>query len=437
MKIDEIKQENIINKICFLASVLFFIGVLISCNNTGTVEPEVITSKVVGKVSDESTSGDGSFSGVENATIRLIQMENDGAEDTVSVEDVITDAQGKFISETNLDGVNNLLVKAGKDDKEWRGILTSKVKQGIAVYIQPLNMVTTVSADLFRKAVLANSNLEYTQIRILIDEDIAFILDSNSEFIDDVVSAFETGLSAEKETLLRPEIGGTTSQWEHIMSAKISAQSALDRDLYYAESVSARKIALQSYLSSIADAYVDVGMQTVTFSKVLESSSRVFLKGISGINSRLYFEFVKRSSEIRARVLDIAVQYEFQKLGADPSIINKVIDSGDELENGLEYLQSENEIAVAFINYKQKVMEHFERVTGVNGNTIAAIEDTIEVYKNDLITGVNNSGEQSAVIDAYLNFYTNVTNLVKQQISTGYIDQNAASDVLILLNMYY
>lgn len=285
-------------------------------------------------------------------SVKLIRMTPAGEEETVSMEDAMTDSQGKFVLETNLDGVNNLLVKADKDDMELRGILSTDVKSGIAVYLQPLNLITTVSSDLYKSALISNLNLEYTQIGILIDAEIASTIDSNSEFINDAAAAFKKGSDAEKEILLRPEIGGTTSQYEQIMNAKIAAQSALDRDLYYAGSESAKQVAFQNYLNSVADAYIEVGMQSATFSKVLEASIRVFLKEIEGINSRLNSEFIKRSSEIRARIINIAVQAEFQKLGADPTTMNKIINSGEELENNIINLQSATEISDEFSSYK-------------------------------------------------------------------------------------
>lgn len=434
---DERRRKNIIIKISFLTIVLFFIEILIGCNSNDSTEPEFDTAKVVGKVSDESISGNKSSYGIQNVSVKLIKMTPTGEGETVSIKEAITDSLGKFILETNLDGVRNLLIKADKDDMEWRGILSTDLKSGIAVYIQPLNLVTTISADLYKSTLLANNSLEYTQIRILMDREVAAEIDSNRGIITDLASAFNKSSDAEKEILLRPEIGGTTSQWEQIISAKIDAQSALDRDLYYAGSESAEKVACQNYLNSIAEAYVDVGMQCVTFSKVLEASIRVFLKDIEGINSRLDFVFIKRSSEIRARVINIAVQTEFQKLGADPSISNKVIFSGEELENNLIDLQSEKEISDEFINYRDQLINYLIRVLGINGNVIPAIEDSITAYKNDLVSEVNNGNEQSAIIDAYINFYENISNLVKQKISAENTDQTAVTNVLTLLNVYY
>ncbi len=434
---DEIKRKHTFNKSSFLLIVLFFIGILIGCNSNDPVEPLTATAKVVGKVSGASVPGIIFFSDIQNVSVKLVRLTPDGEEETVSIEDVKTDSLGKFVLETNLDGVKNLLVKADKDDMELRGMLSTDVESGIAVYLQPLNLVTTVSSDLYKSALISNASLEYTQIGIFIDTDIAAAIDSNIELTNDVAVAFEKGCDAEKEILLRPEIGGTTSQNEQIMNAKIAAQSALDRDLYFAGSESAKQVAFQNYLNSVSDAYVEVGMQSVTFSKVLEASIRVFLKEIEGINSPLNFEFIKRSSEIRARIINIAVQAEFQKLGADPSTINKIINSGEDLENSILNLQSAKEISDEFSSYKDQLLSYLVRAMGVNGNVIPAIEDSIALYKNDLISGVVNGNEQSAIIDAYINFYGNILKLVKRQTSTENTNQTAVTNVLILLNIYY
>lgn len=434
IEIDTVRKKNIYSKFSITLVVLFFIGFLYGCDSDESVDADIVTAKVVGKVSDESVSGDNNL---QNALVKLVRMDAQGEEEIVSLSEAVTDTQGKFVLETYLDGVNHLFIKADKNNAELRGILASKVRQGIAVYMQPLNQVTTISADLFKSILISNNNPDYTGIRILIDEEIASTLDSNRSLIDNTAAAFETGYQAEEETFLRPEIGGTTSQWEYILGTKVNAQSALDRDLYYSASVSSRQKAYQNYLGAVANAYVDSGLQFVTFSKVLEVSTRVFLKEIEKINSRLNFEFVRRTSEIRAGVLNIAVQYEFERLGADPSAINEIINAGEELENSIPNMQSQSEISGAYTNYKDTVIENLKEILGGNGTVIDAIEENIMNYKNELISIVDNSNDQSAVIDAYLNFYGKITSLVQQQIGTESVLQYAANNILILVNMYY
>ncbi len=431
---DTVRKKNIYSEFSITLVVLFFIGILYGCNSDESVDPDTTTAKVVGKVSAESVSEDDS---IQNTLVKLIRMDAQGKEETVSLRDVVPDAQGKFVLETYLDGVNHLFIKADKNNTELRGILGSKVRQGIAVYMQPLNQVTTISADLFKSILISNGNPDYTGIQILIDEEIASTLDSNRSLINNTAAAFQTGYQAEEATFLRQEIGGTTSQWEYILSTKVNAQSALDRDLYYAASVSSRQKAYQNYLGAVADAYADSGLQFATFSKVLEVSTRVFLKEIKKIDSRLNFEFVRRTSEIRAGVLNTAVQYEFERLGADPSVINEIIYAGEELENSISYMQNENEISDAYANYKDTVIDNLKEFLGGNGMVIDAIEENIMNYKNELISIVDNSNDQTAVIDAYMNFYGDITNLVLQQISADGILKYAANNILILVNLYY
>jgi hypothetical protein len=428
--IKHIKRKNIFNRIYFATIVLFLIGVLVGCSKNNPIEPET-TAKVAGKVFDESETR----MGIKDASVRLVNIGFDGSEETISTDDEKTDSEGKFILETNFNGISNLLVKANKDGREWRGILTANIQPGIAIYMQPLTNVTTVSADLYMTALNSNISLPFTQIRILIDAEIAAILDSNKNYNADVITAVKTGFDTEEEIMLRPEIGGTTSQWQQILDAKNAAQSALDRDLYFARTENTEQIAFHNYICYEIDAYVDAGMQTETFSKVLEASLRSFLKKIEGLNSRLYFDLLKRSSEIRARTINVAVQSQFQKLGADPSIINKVIYTGEDFENHLRNVQSEIEILNEFENYQNEVLEYFIKVLGVNGNSIPAIEENISTLRNDLKTEVNKSADQGEIINAYVSFYTQVKNLVEQQTNSG--NKDATAELLILVNMYF
>lgn len=427
-KNEKLKQNNIYYKILFSTIVLFFIGALVGCSKSVSVDTDEVTAKVAGKIQDGS--------GITGISVRLLRLNNSGNSEIVSLEDVFTNSDGKFILETNLDGESNLLVQADNNNNGWRGILSAAVKPGIAVYSQPLNSATTISTDLYIGALESGRNLDYTQIRLFIDKEIAGILDSNRELMNSIISAISTESDAEKETMLRAEIGGTTSQWQQIIVAKIAAQTAFDRDLYYALSENARQAALYSYLYSISDAYVDVGLQSETFSKVLEASIRAFLKEIEGINSRLEFEFSRRTSEIRAKALNASILSEFQKLGADPSMINEVIYAGETLQENLEDIQSTEGIANEFAGYRDQILGNLLKVLGVYGDTIQTYQGSIQDYKTALISDVANSSDAAGIISAYINFYSSVKNLVKQQ-NSGTVQQDAAAEVLILLNMYF
>jgi hypothetical protein len=429
LKNKSFNSQTIDKRIYFSIIVLFFIGALVGCSKQVSVETEEVTAKVAGKVIDDSD--------VQGIPVSLLRLGIQGNTELVSLNSVFTNSVGKFVLETNLDGESNLLVQAEKGSKEWRGILTASVEPGIAVYSQPLDRVTTISADLYIRALKSELALNYTQIRILIDDTIAVMIDENEELMDKVVKAINLGFFAEKETMLRPEIGGTTSQWQQIIVAKNAAHTALDRDLYYALSENARQTALYSYLCSVLDAYVDVGLQSETFSKVLEVSIRTFLKEIEGINSRLEIEFLGRTADIRARILNASILAEFQKLGADPSMINKVIDAGENLQKNLESGRSAEVIASEFAGYRDKVLEFLVKLPGLYGNNIQSLQEDIAGYKDTLISEIGQSTDSEDVINAYISFFDKIKNLVAQQLNNGSVETDVAAETLILVNMYF
>ena len=422
-------SKTIYSRIYFSIIVLFFIGALVGCSNQVSVETEEVTAKVAGKIVNDSD--------VQGIPVSLLRLGVQGSTEIVSLNDVYTNSVGKFVLETTLDGESDLLVQAEKGSKEWRGILTASVEPGIAVYSQPLDGVTTISTDLYIRALKSELVLNYTQIRILINDTIAVMIDENEELMDRVVEAMNLGFVTEKETILRPEIGGTTSQWQQIIVAKTAAQTALDRDLYYALSENARQTALYSYLCSVLDAYVDVGLQSETFSKVLEVSIRTFLKEIEGIDSRLEIEFLGRTADIRARILNASILAEFQKLGADPSMINKVIDAGENLQKNLESERSAEVIASEFAGYRDQVLDYLVKLPGLYGNNIQSFQENIAGYKITLISEIDQSRDSEDIINAYISFFGKIKSLVAQQLNNRTVETDAAAEILILVNMYF
>lgn len=409
--------------------VLFFIGALAGCSKDMPVEADGVTAKVAGRIQD-ATNPNG-------IPVMLVKLEPSGITKIVSYEDVFTDSEGKFILETNLDGESNLLIKAENGAEQWQGIVTAMVKPGIAVYSEPLGSITNVCSDLYRIVLDSGRNIEYTQFRILINKEAAGILNNNADLKNIVSDAIADESSAEKEAFLRPEIGGTTSQWQQIIVAKNAAQTALDRDLYYAVSASAQQAAIFNYLSLVSDAYVEAGLQSDTFSKVLEAAIRTFLKEIEGNSSRQEFEFIRSTAVIRARIINVAVLSEFQKLGADPSLLSRVINAGDNLQEKLNEARSAEDITNEFAGYRDLCLENLIRVLGVYGNNIQTFQSDIENFKTNLITDIENSSDAGEIISAYISFYGKITNLVGQQFNAQDVVRNAAAEVLILLNMYF
>ncbi len=421
---------NIFNKIFFSIVVLFFIVALAGCSKDIPVETEVVTAKVAGRIQD------GSY--LNRTRVKLLKLEAPGITKTVSLEDVFTNSDGKFILETNLDGESNLLIQADKDNEQLRGIITAKVEPGITVYSQPLGSISNVCTYLYTISIESGENVAYTQFRILINQETAGLLENNMGQMNVVSRAVTIESDAEEEIFLRPEIGGTTSQWQHIVVAKIAAQTVLDRDLYYSLSESAQQSSIYNYLSSVSDAYVEAGLQSDTFSKVLEASVRAFLKEIGGnISPQLDFEFLRSTAVIRARIMNVAVLSEFQKLGADPSLTAKVILSGDNLLHKLIDIDSAEDIADEFAAYRDQCLENLIKVLGVYGNKIQTFQTDIENFKVNLITDIENSSDTGEIISAYLSFYNKITNLVGQQFNSQDVVRNAATEVLILLNMYF
>ena len=430
LKNESLVRKNIYSKIFFSIIVLFFIVALAGCSNDMPVETEEVTAKVAGRIQDGTD--------INGTQVELIKLEPSGMTKTVSLEDVFTNSDGKFILETNLDGESNLLIQANKNSEQWRGIITAKVKPGIAVYSQPLGSISNVCADLYTISLESGKNIEYTQFRILINQDAAEVLENNLEQLNVISDAVAVESDAEEETFLRPEIGGTTSQWQQILVAKTAAQTVLDRDLYYALSERAQQSAINNYLSSVSDAYVVVGLQSDTFSKVLEASVRAFLKEVNGnSSSRLGFEFLRSTAVIRAKTMNVAVLLEFQKLGADPSLIASVIYAGENLQERLNDIQSSEEIANEFAGYRDQCLENLIKVLGVYGDNIDTFQADIENFKINLITDIENSSDPGEIINAYISFYGKIKNLVGQQFSSQDVVQNAAAEVLILLNMYF
>ncbi|MCK9280591.1 MAG: hypothetical protein M0P71_08220 [Melioribacteraceae bacterium] len=139
----------------FLLVVISLVFVIGCSDDESAVEVKVSdNSQVEGRVyGDESLSKilakTSSAQAVSGAAVILAQVQADGSLKTVSNKSVTTDAEGKFLIETNLSGVKNLVIKATKDNMQWKAIVSAEVKKNTKVYAPPVNKDSDSRAELY------------------------------------------------------------------------------------------------------------------------------------------------------------------------------------------------------------------------------------------------------------------------------------------------
>ncbi|MFO7447029.1 MAG: hypothetical protein R6W90_11720 [Ignavibacteriaceae bacterium] len=417
-------------------SVIAFTG---CTENDDPVDANGGSAKVAGKVTDSDgfnklakTSGT-----VEGASVILARVKADGALETVSKNEVTTDADGKFLIETDVNGEADLVIVAKKGNKEWKGIVTSKVRTGITVYSQPLNEETTAEVHIYTKAKAQGyNNVSYTDIAAYINATAAAEIKNNTNAAAKIAASLKAKADVHARTVSNSSFGGSNEKWNLILAGSTDAQASLERDLFYAESEAAEEAAFNAYFKALVNAYVNAGLSADACFRATEISQKVYLNNISSLSAGAQLELKKRAAVVKARILSSAVNFRFTAMGASNAQLNALSTAGLNLSAALKNASGESQIKAAFDTYNSVILNELKVSLGSQASLLSSTETKIADFKNSLQAVVRGSVSNDSLIDAYINFCTNVEAEVGTVLSAaGKNNVDAAASILILVNI--
>ena len=180
---------------------------------TATVEGRVqgdIAPAAMGKIA----AGSGS-AGIEGAVVTVARIKPDGSFEAVSTAEVKTDAQGRFSVHTAVHDVRELVVRAGKDGKEWKAVVSAKAKQGGVIACRPLDTESSLEADVLAR-VRGGSGGEAVSFA-----DIASHIDAGMAVIAEGKAGMEAYFSAQVQAEAKARIAALSGASAHFTLAQI------------------------------------------------------------------------------------------------------------------------------------------------------------------------------------------------------------------------
>lgn len=413
--------------------------VLTGCSrNSDPVGNNSSVSKVEGRVTGSEGHASANNS-IEGAVVTLAKIEADGSLKTVSVNSVKTDASGRFLIDTELNGVSDLIVVASKGPDEWKAVVSSEVKHGITVFSQPLNNETTAEAEVYSEAKEEKYiNIAYGDIANYLTAEAAVEIKGKKDKAKDAASAFKAEADACAAAFTHESIGVTASKLQEINNARKNAQAKLERDLFYAETNAAVNAAYDSYFNSIIDAYVNAGVQAKLFLKIMEISHRVFINKAGNAGNSMKHHFSKKAALTRAKVIRHIMEAKFRAAGASQSTIDAVNNASVQLYASISAANSYDEIIAAFENYQSIIINQLSTTLGIHASALASVEAKIPNFKIKLKNSVFTSIIIEAIIAAYMEFYENIKEECHTALAqAGETKADASAEILIMSNVHF
>ncbi|MFA6596263.1 MAG: hypothetical protein WCS69_00960 [Ignavibacteriaceae bacterium] len=420
---------------------------LASCANNDPVGSSGGTSKVAGRVSStnglqKSTYSESTLSGVQGATVVLVQVQADGSLKTVSTQNIQTDAAGKFVIETNLSGTGNLVVVATKGTTEWKAIVSSKVQSGTTVYAPPLTTESTAETNIYIKLVSEGhaSDFDEADLKLLLNAQAAGNIQGDSQAESDFIHAFQASSQASAQASGNSYFGLSSSQIQTMMQAKADAEAKFDAALYNSSDTETEtENSMDDYEGTVLTAYSSGIANAYTYAELMRIGVTTFVNASASMNSDLRLAIAKSFYARYAFVLNYAMKQQFQAAGASNAQVNSVASAGADLYASIKSSADFNQIATAFVQYHSSIISQLQ----VTMSSYASMIDTIDSTINSTISAkavlnasVNGTTSLNTIINAYVTFFNAVkTTTQTSLVGTSSTQVNAASQILILANM--
>ena len=391
------------------------------------------TATIEGRVQGDAELGSAgalgkrsSTAGVEGAAIAVMRIKADGSLETVSSAEVKTDAQGRFSVKTEagafIDGTRELIVRAKKEGREWKAVVSGKVKQGATVVCRPLTVESSVEAEVLAKvrAQSGSAEVSFADVASHIDADISSKVEAKAEAGVDAAAAkaaaknwlaAQIGTEAKTRTSVLVSSAGkfTLVQMDKVNEARMDAEAKLEADLNAA-------IVLEGKVSGEAKAKVESDRQAAEFkawtgagialgelAKAKEVSYKAAVQAGSGaaIEADTKLAWMRKVALDNAVTLEAALKEDVKTSGGQSDI---TVSSGISLKASLNAAKTEAEIDSAFASFRASVTTGLKTFveTALGGKVLLSESSKARM---DLKASLTSAVDAEAVAEAYRKFY--------------------------------
>ncbi len=443
-------MKTIDNKLLKAAFVLILAFGLASCSKndnpvdsnmgSSTVSGRITTSDGLPKSPAKASTVQATQGGVQGATVILAQVQADGSLKTVSTNAVQTDAAGKFTVNTNLSGVNNIIVVANQGSTEWKARVSSTLQSGTTVYAPPLNTKSTTEADLYIKIVSQShaQDVDESDLKLLMDSDVAAQIKGDDNAQAQIINAMAAKYQATSQAAVNSYFGFSNSQMQAMASARANAKAKLDQALYASgDSDDETDNDVNDYEGTVIAASSSSNISASSYAELMRIGLTAFINATSSMSAQAKFAVAKSFSKRYAFVLSYAMQEQFTAAGASNAQINAVSSAGNTLYASIKSSTDVSQITDAYVQYRSSIQSELKLTLSAYASIIDSINTTINTGAKTTLVSITSSGASfSSLVNAYITFFTSIKSSTQASFTGASSAQvNAASQILILANM--
>jgi len=307
--------------------------------------------------------------GVEGAVVTLARLQADGEFEATGAAEVMTDVDGHFAIETDIDGESGLVVVARKENDEWWARVSGSLEHGEVTACPPVGVESTGEAEVFAHVVAAGHDeaVSYPMVQTYVDASLAAGVAEEPDLATDLAATFEAAAGARVDWLTGPLGAADAADLAVVSAAEAEAQVRLESALFAAvDDPVGVEAAVATYFASVADAYVSTGLGIDVYARATEVNARTALSFFGARGTAWGAALLRQAARVRARSTTNAIAVQFAAVGASEEVRGAVAEAAASLLLALQAdTATESEIDAAFDVY------HDEVVAGLRGSLVA------------------------------------------------------------------
>jgi hypothetical protein len=402
----------------------------------------VIHGSIAESETNEESQLQSNLTNVEGVTVTAARVTSDGSFQLISDTETETDASGNFTLHLDVETEQHLAIIAGTDSEQIMGFLSEKVENDNTYTIKPLDIESTVETEIFASLVASGESdlVSKSDIELVVTSNNAASIHGNSSAVSEMASSLAEAAEARAAFIAEMAEENSEAILNQATELKAEAQFQLEASLESATSAGQRDEAVEVFINSVTDAYVEAGLDVSSTAKKFEMWSRLIINRIDDISSEIKNEARSSASLLTAIAIDKAVQVEAEASGMSEATIQAIIDAGVQLKADIkESSGASAEIESAFEQYHDDVRTAMETDGSFEATAIIYIDADINAsggYKSIFYTALSGTLGSSLVIDAYSTFFSSVYASAENHLGEADETQiSAIANMMILINL--
>jgi hypothetical protein len=406
------------------------------------VSEAVIHGSIAESSTDEESQLQSSLTNVEGITVTAARITSGGSFEAISETETETDASGNFTLHVDVESAQHIAVIAETDSEQLMGFLSDKVENDNSYTIKPLDIESTAETEIFASLVASGESdlVKKSDIELVVSSNNAASIKGSTSAVADIAAGLAEAAEARISFIAEKAEDNAEAVLNQAAELRAEAQFQLEASLEAAASAGQRDEAIEAYIYTVVDAYVDAGLDVSSTAKKFEMWSRLLINRIDDVSSEIKDEARSSTSILTAVAIDKAVQAEAEISGMSESTIEAIIDAGIQLKAEIkESGGASAEIEAAFEQYHSNVRSAMETDGSFEATAIIYIDADINAsggYKSILDTALSGTLGTSLVIEAYSAFYSSVHSSAENHLEEADDAQiTAIANMMILINL--